>query len=290
MKKTNKFNLRQSLAFLAITTISSIGFTKEKLFIPSKPKPQAPLFVGLHGCLSDSSVSENSTRLSEFGEKNGFYVLYPEPELGDQSKGCFNFYTKQAQARGAGDAAAIVTRIKDLIKTYDINPEKVFVIGMSGGASLVSVLASCYPDVIHGAAIHSGMGYGLADNVEQALWVAQTGPNPLHERNTSCNPANFKGKLFLVHGSMDPIMNSRHFSQLEKDFLLDTKKVSSDVAPTLTRFGYSRSRYYRGDVLAAHSLWVYGMGHDWSGTKPTNPLSPWGPDVSPMIVEYFLGE
>jgi poly(hydroxyalkanoate) depolymerase family esterase len=260
----------------------------EKLFIPSGPKPRTALFVALHGCLSHAEDSEQITRMSEFAEKHGFYVWYPEPSMGEDSRGCFNFYTTDSQRPGSGDGAQIVAQIEKLLKLYDIDKEKVFVIGMSGGASLVSLLTSCYPDVIKGAAIHSGMGYGLASDWQESLFIAQTGPLAFRERNTACTPSNYKGKLMLIHGSRDQIMNPRHYYALQNDYLAGITPTSNFVSPTLNRYGYIHESFYQGATLRGQGIYVIGMNHDWSGSSPNIPLTPIGPDVSAMIVDYFL--
>jgi poly(hydroxyalkanoate) depolymerase family esterase len=256
--------------------------------MPQKPSPQAPLFVVLHGCLSDAQEAEKSTRMSELGEQHGFYAYYPEPQLGEESKGCFDFYSREGQTPGGSDGAAIVKKVQALTQNHDIDPKKVFVVGMSGGASLVSVLTSCYPEVFAGAAIHSGMGYGHSEDWKDALLIAQTGPKLNRERNQQCRPQSFNGKVFLIHGSMDSIMNAKHFFALKDDYLNNLTPQVRQIPPTLTRFGYRSEVYWVKGEAKGQTLYVSGMGHDWSGAQPRNPLSPRGPDVSPMIVNFFL--
>lgn len=277
-----------SLILVLISNVQSLAHATEKLFIPTHPQPHAPLFVALHGCLSKAEDSEKSTRMSEFGEKLGFYVLYPEPALGEDSRGCFDFYSDASQQPGGGDAAVLVAKIESLLKTYDIDPNKIYVLGMSGGASLVSVLTSCYPQVFRGAAIHSGMGYGLASTWQESLLVAQTGPIPFRQRNTACSPSSYKGKLFLIQGSRDQVMNPRHFSALEDDYFSETQATSKVVLPLINRYGYIYESFYQNKQIVGHGVFVLGMNHEWSGSDPINPIGPRGPDVSSMIVDYFL--
>lgn len=285
MKKM--FNRFYKIIFFAIV-LTPIAKATEKLFIPSHPQPKAALFIALHGCLTDSKVSEQDTRLSEFGEKYGFYVLYPEPELGAESRGCFDFYSSESQEPGHGDAAVIVSKIQELEKTYDIDEQKIFVLGMSGGASLVSVLTSCYPTVFSGAAIHSGMGYGLAKNWKESLIVAQTGPLSVIQRNTACTPSDYKGKMFLIQGSRDTVMNPQHYSTLKKDYFSEMSKTSNYVTGKLNHYNYIHQRFYVNNELKGQGIYVLGMNHEWSGENPINPLGLRGPDVSKMIVEFFL--
>lgn len=266
------------------------AYSKEKLFIPSHPQPKAALFVSMHGCLSAAEDSESSTRFSELAERYGFYVYYPEPAMGPDSKGCFEFYTEESQKPGFGDAAVIVNKVQELLQRYDIDSERVFVSGMSGGASLVSVLTSCYPDVFSGAVIHSGMGYGLASTWQQSLLIAQIGPNPFYQRNTTCSPGSFHGKMFLIQGSRDQVMNPRHHTALKKDYFGGLTEKKNWIPPQINKYGYTVSQFLDSNKqVRGKAVYVWGMNHEWSGADPINQINPRGPFVSQMIVDYFLG-
>lgn len=278
------------MKFLSILLLfAGVAQATPKLFIPSNPKPSAALFVVLHGCLSTAEASEKNTRMSEFGEKLGFYVFYPEPYLGEKdSKGCFEFYTTESQKVGGGDAAKVMDAVNDILSKYDIDSKKVFVMGMSGGASLVSVLTSCYPDQIQGAAIHSGMGYGLASTWQESLLVAETGPLPIKPRNTACDIKSYKGKIMLIQGSRDMVMSPRHYDALVSDYLSNTEKKTNLVLGKPGYYSYLHQRFYNQGELQGQGIYVLGMNHEWSGYKSINPIGPLGPDVSKMIVDYFL--
>lgn len=288
MNATQTFIHRGS-ALLLTLTLSHWCLANDKLFIPSHPQARAPLFVDLHGCLSSPEAHEQATGLSLQAEKHGFYVLYPEVINSDLNKGCFDFYTRINQQRGRSDGRRIISKINELIATYDIDPEKVYVLGMSAGASMVSLLISCYPEVFKGAAIHSGMAYGLAKDAKSSLLVAQTGPIPLFDRADACSPKDFKGRIFIVHGSRDQIMSPLHYRQLKEDFVSDLSVDSELVAPLKYQYSYLVEKFYnQQNDLRGEGVFVLGMNHEWSGSKPRLPGGPRGPDVTPMIVDFFL--
>lgn len=290
MKTNNKYNSFKKL-FLASITFGIIFavqtiFSAEKFFIPSNPQPRAPLFVVIHGCLSNADDMEQISRFSEFGETNGFYVFYPEPTLTD-AKGCYEFYTQDSQKPGMGEANVIVNKVQDYLQQYDIDPNKVFIAGMSAGASIIPTLISCYPTVFHGAALHSGMAYGVSSTWQESIWVAQAGPMKTKPRNNFCNIGDYKGKVFLIQGTEDKIMNPKNFALLKKDYLTGLDITSEKVSATDSVYGYKRSYYSRNNEVVGQALKVYGMGHDWSGSKPQCSLSLYGPDVTPMIIDFF---
>lgn len=158
---------------------------------------------------------------------------------------------------------------------------------------MTSLLTSCYPDIFSGTAIHSGMSYGLAHSWQSALLIAAAGPHVRRTpRRENCAPSDFQGKVFLIHGSRDQIMNPQHYSLLKKDFLepySHTKKTVID--PKKYQYPYILENFYDDDhQLKGMGVFVIGMNHEWSGGKPRLPVAPRGPNVTPMIVHFFLNE
>jgi hypothetical protein len=144
--------------------------------------------------------------------------------------------------------------------------------------------------MFHGAAIHSGLPYGLASTWQSSLLVAQTGAIPLMNRNTVCMPSTYQGKMFLIQGSRDQVMNPRHYFTLKQDYFANTATQKKMVAPRLDTYGYIREYFYRDNELKGQGVFVIGMNHEWSGADPINPIGPRGPDVSAMIVQFFLND
>ncbi len=278
----------KSMMTIALLITAARATATEKLFIPTHPQPKAGLFVVLHGCLTNAQDIEVATRFSEHAETQGFYVFYPEPAK-TNTKGCFEFYTPEAQKPGGGDAAIVVSKVQEILNTYDIDPNKVFVAGMSAGSSLIPNLVNCYPEVFKGAAMHSGMGYGLTSTWQESLTVAVKGPNKRKQRNNFCDGSNYKGKVFLIHGTGDKVMNPKHFKLLNKDYFTGLESKAERFPAANDVYSYTRRHFYYGNEVVGQSLLVDGMAHDWSGSKPMIPIcSQFGPQVTPLIIDFFL--
>lgn len=291
VKKQGNNNNFISKLILGCTTLIALlavqsATAADKFFIPSNPQPGASLFVVIHGCLSNAEDIEKTSRFSEFAETHGFYVLYPEPTL-TEAKGCYEFYTQDSQKPGMGEATVIVNKVQQYLQQYDIDANKVFVAGMSAGSSIIPTLISCYPTVFHGAAMHSGMGYGLTSTWQESIWVAQAGPMKTKPRNNFCAVSDYKGKVFLIQGTDDKIMNPKNFALLKKDYFTGLDITSERVPATSSVYGYKRSYYSKNNEVVGQALKVYGMAHDWSGGEPQCSLSLYGPDVTPMIIDFF---
>ncbi len=275
------------LFFFCLTSLQVFG--RSQLFIPQKHKAKAPLLIALHGCLSSSEDIEEYSKFSDYGEQFGFFVFYPElKDTLDKSK-CWDFYDVNSQKPGTGDAGDIMNAVAQIKKDYPIDDREVYVVGMSAGASLVNLIASCYPDDIAGIAVHSGMAYGLPKTWQEATLIAQVGPFLLHPRNKSCNPKNYKGKVLIIHGSNDNIMNPLHYSQNLTDYFFGSKVKKSYVQPINFKLGYIHDKFYRNNKLIGHGYLILGMAHQWSGRPDIlDPAIPLGPDASRLMVNYFF--
>gem|GEM_PF-6675810 len=264
------------------------GEAKYKLVSPAYPKPGAALFVVLHGCLSNGEDIEEDTRFSEYVNSNNIYVMYPEPYGPDAWHGCWDFFGSESQRVGGGDAAKLVKDIQSVAETNKISSRKIFAAGMSAGASLLNVVTACYPDVLSGVVIHSGIAYGLADTWQNSLKIAKDGPSVSKTRNLSCNPQNYRGQTILVQGTNDHIMNPSHYDLLKKDYFTGAQVIRQNFSGDEDYFDYQIEFFSSGNQLRGLGILVKGMRHDWSGGVPRIPFDKYGPDITPFIIQHFL--
>jgi poly(hydroxyalkanoate) depolymerase family esterase len=82
---------------------------------------------------------------------------------------CFNWFSGNDTQRGMGEAASIRSMIEAVKKAHDVDPERIFVTGLSAGGAMASVMLAAYPDVFAAGAILAGVAYGCADNVGEAF-------------------------------------------------------------------------------------------------------------------------
>src|SRR6185312_13279245 len=62
----------------------------DKIFVPSRLSGPAPLVVVLHGCEQDADAIAAGARWNELAEKEGFLVLYPNQQWGQNPYNCWN--------------------------------------------------------------------------------------------------------------------------------------------------------------------------------------------------------
>ena len=59
-------------------------------------------------------------------------------------------------------------KVRTLRETYNIDPARMYVAGLSSGAAMTSILACCHSDLFAACAIHSGVMFQAAHSIGTA--------------------------------------------------------------------------------------------------------------------------
>ncbi len=135
-----------------------------RLFLPAAQSAPLPLVVMLHGCDQDSQAFAEVTGMNALAAQHGFVVAYPEQT--DHPLRCWRWYEPAHQVRGQGEPAAIVSVVNAVAARDDvtIDPSRIYVAGLSAGASMATIVAATYPDVFSALAVAAGVPYGAASD------------------------------------------------------------------------------------------------------------------------------
>lgn len=126
------------------------SFSKEK---------RVPLVLVLHGGLGDARSAEWDSIMSKQADKDGFVVAYPNGHLRTWNAGqCCGI----ARAQNVNDVNYIRTLIKTLQAELNIDPDRVYVAGLSNGGMMAYRLASELSDLIAAVAPVEGCMYDQA--------------------------------------------------------------------------------------------------------------------------------
>ena len=145
------------------------GDLRGRFYVPEGLKGPAPLVVVLHGCTQDAAVYDHGSGWSTLADRHGFALLFPEQRRANNPMLCFNWFQSGDTQRGMGEAASIAAMIGAMRRDHDIDPERVFVTGLSAGGAMTSVMLATYPDLFAAGAILAGVAFGCADSVGEAF-------------------------------------------------------------------------------------------------------------------------
>ncbi|TVP45232.1 MAG: esterase [Gemmatimonadales bacterium] len=229
-----------------------------------------PLLVLLHGCTQDADDVARGTRMDALATARGVAVLYPEQAPDAHPLRCWNWYEPAHQGRDAGEPAILAGMIRGVVEAHGLDPDRVFVAGMSAGGAMAAILAATYPELFAGMASHSGVPFGIARGLPAATaalsGTLEVDPDAAAEAVRSAMGDRARDiPTLIIHGSEDAVVSPRNAAWFEAQGV---------------------------QLLPANLLRVVmvpGLGHAWSGGAPEGTYTdPRGPDASRMILDFFL--
>ncbi|WP_372759624.1 PHB depolymerase family esterase [Litorivivens sp.] len=309
------------------------------VYVPASLRANAPLVVYLHGCNQNAQQAAIGTRWNEAAERFGFVVVYPEQknpnneeEPADQTNGhlndgnginCWNWFRPEHLNRDEGEPGTIAGITHEVMARADISidPNRVYLSGMSAGGIMASTMGATYPELYAAIAVVAGCGYpACGDPTGSAAYQAMGN----HARRLP---------VILFHGTADEIAPIAMGEDALRQWLgandwSDNSQPDQSVPATPAQtynVGFDESLFANvgnegdtcirnqnspciGGVFAFASypttieryadangcplidFWViHGLTHNYPGGNPEgNFVDPIGPDITLASVNFFL--
>jgi poly(hydroxyalkanoate) depolymerase family esterase len=269
--------------FISGTYAEAADKREYKLYIPPdiEGKP-LPLVMMLHGCTQNPDDFAAGTGMNEAALRRGFYVLYPAQTQHANSSRCWNWFKHNHQQRGRGEPALLAGMTREAIKHHNIDPQRVYVAGLSAGGAMAAILGDTYPDLFAAVGVHSGLATGSATNLQAALAAMKSGGAA--SLQTTVGPP-----TIVFHGDQDATVNpvngkhvvAAHAGATEPEI----KRARSRNGREYTQCIYKQ---VHGKVVAEHWV-VHGAGHAWSGGSAKGSYTdPKGVDASEEMLRFFF--
>lgn len=268
------------------------------LFVPAgydAGRP-APLVVALHGCTQDAADLARGTRLNEHAAREGWLVVYPEQPEGQNAKKCWNWYDPAHQRRDAGEPGEIAAVAREVMASHAVDPDRVYVVGISAGGAMAAIVAAAYPELFTAAAAHSGIPLGAAGDVTAALAAMQRGP-AVEARHAvlAATGGRTPPSLLVIQGDDDPVVNAANADALARQWRAAIERAESrrlteetvdDARDGGRRDGHTR--WSSGDEVRVELWRIAGLGHAWAGGSVTGTFTdPAAPDATRAVVDFF---
>jgi len=156
------------------------------LYAPSRRVAAPPLLVAFHGSMGSPGAMRVATgyRFEQLADRHGFILAYPQGHDGNWNdcRRAADYAARRLDVDDAGLFEALVARLQ---RERNVDPARVFVVGLSSGGHFVFRLALERPHRIAGAAV-------FAANL----------PAP---GNMACAPRGRPPPVMLVNGTGDPL-------------------------------------------------------------------------------------
>lgn len=201
------------------------GNLKLMFYDPGNITEKAPLVVVLHGCTQMATTCAEQTGWNKLAKLHQFYVLYPEQLILNNMENCFNWYRSGDQSKDKGEPASIMQMIDYIKKNKSVDTTRIYIIGLSAGGAMSSIMMSVFPQVFDKGGVMSGGPYKSAESVIKAgtsmLGIVSKSPEDWGDLVREQNPG-YKGsypELVVFHGGMDPVVSSNNANQLIKQWV-----------------------------------------------------------------------
>jgi polyhydroxybutyrate depolymerase len=132
----------------------TVGETKRsyRLVVPRRLTKPAPIVFAFHGVGDSPENMARYTKLDRLAAREGVLLVYPEARKGIWA----TMEVDERPLDANPDVQFFDDLLKHLCKHFDIDSSRVYVVGMSNGASFVQLLTAARPDKVAAAAAHSG--------------------------------------------------------------------------------------------------------------------------------------
>lgn len=199
---------------------SNPGNLKLMFYDPENINSKSPLVVVLHGCTQTAKSCSEESGWNKLAKLNQFYVLYPEQTISNNPENCFNWYRSNDQSRDIGEPASIKQMISHIKKIKHIDSTKIYIIGLSAGGAMSSIMMAVYPELFDKGGVIAGGPYKSCESILKAipsmLGMISKSAETLGNLVKQQNP-NFKGsypELVIFHGENDNTVSINNADQL----------------------------------------------------------------------------
>ena len=306
----------EEASFVTGSYSNAAGTRAYKLYIPSGAAGQRlPLIVMLHGCTQTPDDFAAGTRMNALAEERTCFVAYPEQPASANPSKCWNWFTPGNQQRGAGEPSLIAGITRQIMRDYPVDPQRVYVAGLSAGAAAAAIMGMTYPDLYTAIGVHSGLAFGAASDLPSAFAAMRQGEPAVASVLSSLasgadsdllsmlgakepgEPVPFASRravpAIVFHGDQDTTVHARNGDRVIAQSMAT---VATDLHTRVEHgrvpggHAYSRTLHADASGQAILEQWViHGAGHAWSGGSPSGSFTdPRGPDATREMLRFFL--
>jgi poly(hydroxyalkanoate) depolymerase family esterase len=244
----------------------------------------------LHGCTQSPDDFAAGTRMNLIAEEQTCLVVYPAQPVAANAARCWNWFRPGDQRRGQGEPSLIAGITQQVMRDYAVDPQRVYIGGLSAGGAAAAVMGATYPDLYAAIGVHSGLACGAAVDIPSAFAaMRQGGSGAARSGDLSAEPG-LDVPTIVFHGDQDNTVHPRngdHVIAQRKTATLQ-KTIHRGQAPG----GHAYTRTIHADATGRAMLehWeIHCAGHAWSGGSTAGSYTdPHGPDAAREMLRFFL--
>lgn len=254
------------------------------VYVPKNASPQVlngkrALMLSLPGCgQSSANIINKGFNWETTAEQYGMVVIAPSiPSGGSRTAGCWDWVGDQTRTgRDVKPLIDLVNAVKGRAN-LDIDPNQVYVSGLSSGAAQTHIMGCAYPDVFAATIPNAGpaLGSGAYDIFSDPTITAQQVADNCKKYNGNAYNSYFNTQLFVnVYGDGDATVKPTHNIRNRDGMKIlygantsgGTQTVSGGGTVDLWKDGNGKLRIGNQVVKGMGHAWPAGSGGSGGGT------------------------
>jgi acetylxylan esterase len=239
------------------------------VYIPPYLPASPTLVLALHGCGSSGPAYAEAKGYPAVAEEKSFIVIFPSTTKDSK---CWDVHSEASLTRdGGGDSTGLANMLRYAIATWDVDPNSIYLTGISSGGMMSNVMIAAYPDFFQAAVCYMGMPAGCLkgspgsspitaspeclsgnSNLTAEEWAQRA--RDIYPGYDGAYP-----RFKTLHGTLDPILNIALLDQelLQWSTLMGVELTA--INPDKPYPNYTELVYGDGTQLVGYS--GEGVGH-----------------------------
>ena len=244
---------------------------------------ELPLVLMLHGCLQDPDDFARGTLMNEAARVRGFFALYPAQSAAANPQRCWNWFKPRHQRRGEGEPALLADLVRDVTARFPVDRRRVYVAGLSAGASMAAILGEAYPDIFAAVGVHSGVAAGVASDIASSIAAMRGG--------AVVDGAGSGVPTIVFQGDADRTVNAKNGDQVFRASVgAQIEAAQEEPVPSESSRQVTHRVHRNAEGAGIAELWiVHGAPHAWSGGSPAGTYTDAaGPAATTEMLRFFF--
>jgi len=264
----------------------------------------------LHGCQTTAYEQMEASLYNPLADRQHFVVAYPDVDPIEATQpgitqDCWQYPNPADWERGQGDDAAVAGITREVMSRWHVDPQRVYLIGMSAGAFLTADMAATYPDLYAAVGENAGADFEDWECTVQDEVTVPVNVTAYDAREAMGPRARIVPKIVIGGDADQAIPPACADKALQQSLRTDNLVIGSNqtepisLSPATVEHdqkpgGY---RYTVGDYVDQYGCvigqryLVHGMNHFWSGGSSDPKWKYWtdpkGPSAAVASWAFF---
>ena len=254
-----------------------------KVFLPANFSENMPLVLNLHGYTSNSFQQLFYSSMVAVADDNHFVVVFPD---GTTDQYGITFWNSEILGEDVNDLGYLEALIDTMIENYNINPDRVYMCGMSNGGFMSYYSACEMTDKIAAIASVTGtMNNEILDNCNPTRSIPVLEIHGTADATVPYNGANSGGSFQSMIATEEVLDFWVNHNNCTLEFEEEMEDISLTDLSTVTHFKYSGAE---NDATVEHYR-INDGGHTWPGAALPLPGVVTNYDIvaSEVIWDFF---